>query len=247
MAQNLFSGAWKLNLSESRLAGATIKFIPAAENAIQLNAHGSQYSFRIDGKQYRMASGDLASWKQPAPDMWKTTYSLPTGKLLKTSEWNLSPDGRTLAVTTKGIKPDGQNYTNTEKYTRTGNSAAGSSPAGFPLLGSWKSTSVHLSSPDEMLIAEYGLSGLSIKIPAEKFSLLAAFDGKDVVPTGPDIPPGLTVALMRIGPSSFRMVRRINGSVTYSARFRISANGNTMTETGNSPGDPAQVAVWEKE
>lgn len=252
MAQNLFSGAWKLNPSKSHLAGANIKFIPAVGNAIQLSAHGTQYSFRVDGKDYRMASGDLASWTQPAQGEWKTRYKRPNGKLLKTSEWTLSSGGRALTVVTKGVKPDGQSYTNTLKYTRTGGagqagSPAGSSPPGASLLGSWKSISVELSSPNEMVISEYGLGGLSIKIPAEKLSLLAAFDGKDVVPSGPDVPPGLTVALMRIGPSSFRLVRKINGMVTYSARFRVSKDGSTMTETGNSPGDPAQTAVWQKE
>ncbi len=239
LAQNPFVGAWKLDQEKSHLAGDTMTFGPAESQGVQLTAGGTTYSFRIDGKPYRMAAGDSAVWIQVDPSTWTTEYRKPDGSVLETDTWKLSPDSQTLTVVTTGIKPDGNHFSDSALYTRTAGTAG--------LIGSWKSTLVKLSSPDELTIAAYGLGGLSIKIPSLKASLLANFDSKDVVPTGPDIPPGLTIALMRIGPSSFRMVQKVNGSVIYSARYTVSADGETMIEAGNSPGDPSQTALWEKQ
>ena len=238
-AQNPFVGAWKLNQEKSHLAGDRLTFLPAEGQAIELRAGGTKYSFRVDGNTYRMATGDLAAWKQPSPDTWTTVYSKPDGKTLETDTWKLSADGKTLTVVTTGTKPAGEKFTDTAVYTRT----AGASG----LIGSWQSTEVKLSAPDQLVIEANGLSGLSIKIAALKASLVADFDGKDVAPVGPNVPPGLTIALIRIGPSSFRMVQKINGSVVYSSRYVVSADSQTMTETGNSPGDPSNTSLWERQ
>jgi hypothetical protein len=43
------------------------------------------------------------------------------------------------------------------------------------------------------------------------------------------------------------MIQKINGAAVYSARYDVAPDGKTMTETGNSPGDPLQTSVWEKQ
>ena len=53
VAQNPFVGTWKLNQEKSQLAGDTIKFGPAASDAIELTAGGITYSFRMDGNPLR--------------------------------------------------------------------------------------------------------------------------------------------------------------------------------------------------
>lgn len=238
-AQNPFAGTWKLNPAKSHLAGATIKFGPAEDNAIELTADGASYSFRIDGKEYRMTSGDVVLWKQVDDAAWTATYLKPDGTPLSTDTWTLSPDGQSLTVVNAGTRPDGQGYSNTTSYVRTAGTTG--------LMGSWKSTQVKLSAGEELVIAEYGLGGLSIKIPSMKASVLAAFGGRDVAPAGPDVPPALTVALERAGPSSFRLIERLSGVVTYSAVYTVSADGKTMTAVGNARGEPSQTAVWEKQ
>ena len=55
-AQNPFVGTWKLNQEKSQLAGDTMKFGPAAGDAIELTAGGITYSFRMDGKPYALPS-----------------------------------------------------------------------------------------------------------------------------------------------------------------------------------------------
>ena len=59
-----FAGTWKLNQEKSQLAGDTMKFGPAEGQAMELTAGGTSYSFRVDGKNYAMPSGNLAIWRQ---------------------------------------------------------------------------------------------------------------------------------------------------------------------------------------
>jgi hypothetical protein len=238
-AQNLFTGTWKLDQAKSQLSGDTMTFGQAAGDAIEMNAGGTKYSFRLDGGNYRTAEGDIASWKQVDASTWTAAYSTSDGKPLSTDSLTLSADGKTLTVSSTGTRPNGETFHNTSVYTRTAGTDG--------LLGSWKSTSVTLSAPNALTISGNGLDGLAIEIPTLKASVRANFDGKDVAPSGPTVPPGLTISLMRIGPASFRLVQKVNGIVAYSSRYTVSDDGKTMTEIGNAPGDPSQTSVWEKQ
>jgi hypothetical protein len=239
VAQNPFAGTWKLNQEKSQLAGDTLKFGPAEGQAIELKAGGVTYSFRVDGNNYAMPSGNLAVWRQTSPNSWTTEYRKPDGKLFSSDTWKISTDDKNLSVTTSGVKANGDLYTDTAEYERT----AGSSG----LMGGWKSTQVKLSSPDEFSIQESGLDGLILKVPAMKITCEASWDGKEVAVQGPDVPTGLRVAFSRTGPFSFRLVQKLNGSVVSSAVYTVSDDRGTMTEVGGAPGDPPATMVWEKQ
>lgn len=252
VAQGPFVGTWKLNPAKSHLAGTIITFGPAENDAVQLTANGAEYSFRVDGKTYRMASGDLAVWQQNNSTTWKTVYRDPQGKLLSTDTWTLSPDRQSLTVVRSGMRPDGRAYSGKTVYARVaaGSPAASSPPARSltsSLMGTWKSTAVTENAPEEMIIAAYGLGGLSFKFPAQKVSFLAVYGGKEVAPTGPQVPPALTIALERVGASGFRLIRRLSGAVTYSAVYTISSDGKTIKQIGNAKGDSSQTLIWEKQ
>jgi hypothetical protein len=239
VAQNPFVGTWKLNQEKSQLAGDTLKFGPAEGEAIELKAGGVTYSFRVDGKNYAMPSGNIAIWRQTSPSSWTTEYRKTDGKLLSSDNWKLSTDDKTLSVTTSGVKADGDLYTDTTEYERT----AGTSG----LMGAWKSTQVKLSSPDDFSIQESGLDRLILKVPAMKITCEASWDGKDVAVQGPDLPTGLRVAFSRTGPFSFRLVQKLNGSVVSSSVYTVSDDRATMTEVGGAPGDPPATMLWEKQ
>src|ERR1700688_4001332 len=96
-AQNPFVGTWKLNQEKSQLAGDTLKFGPAEGEAIELKAGGVTYSFRVDGKNYAMPSGNIAIWRQTSPGSWTTEYRKTDGKLLSSDNWKLSTDDKTLS------------------------------------------------------------------------------------------------------------------------------------------------------
>ena len=113
---------------------------------------------------------------------------------MSSDNWKLSSDRKNLTVTTSGVKANGDLYTDTAEYVRT----AGTSG----LMGAWKSTSVKLSSPNELTIQESGLDGLILKIAALKATAVTNFDGKEVAVEGPDIPTGL-----RAGPHPNRAVQ----------------------------------------
>jgi hypothetical protein len=238
-AQTPYVGTWKLNQEKSQLAGDTVKFGPAQGDAIELKAGGLTYSFRVDGKNYAMPSGNLAIWRQTSPTSWTTEHRKADGSLLSRDSWQLSTDGQKLSVTTTGVKADGDLYTNTAEYART------AGPDG--LMGAWKSTDVKLSSPDEFSIEELGLDKLVLKVPAMKVSCELTSDGKEVAVEGPDIPRGLRISLTRTGPYTFKLVQKLNGSVISTAVYTVAEDRETMTEVGGAPGDPPATMVWEKQ
>jgi hypothetical protein len=238
-AQTPFVGSWKLDQDKSQLGGDTMKFGPAQGDAIELKAGGLTYSFRVDGKNYAMPSGNIAIWRQTSPTGWTTEYRKPDGSLLSRDSWQLSTDGQKLSVTTSGVKADGDLYTNTAEYVRT----AGSSG----LMGAWKSTEVKLSSPDEFSIEEVGLDKLLLKVPAMKVRCEVTSDGKEVAVEGPDTPSGLRLSLTRTGPYTFRVVQKLNGSVISTSVYTVAEDRETMTEVGGAPGDPPATMVWEKQ
>jgi hypothetical protein len=239
MAQNPFTGTWKLNQEKSQMAGDTMKFGPAQGEAMELTSGGMTYSFRADGNPYALPSGNVAIWRQSSPDSWTTEYRKTDGKLLSKDNWDLSSDGKNLSITTSGVKANGDLYTDKEEYVRTDGTSG--------LMGSWKSTEVKLSSPDELTIQESGLDGLILKIAAMKATCVANFDGKEVAVDGPDIPTGLRLALTRTGPNKFRLVQKLNGSLVNTSEYTVSADGKTMTEVGGAPGDPPATMIWERQ
>jgi hypothetical protein len=239
VAQNPFSGTWKLNQEKSQMAGDLLKFRPAAQQSMEVTAEGMTYSFRTDGKTYAMPSGNIAVWRELSPASWSTEYRTGDGKLLSNDSWKLSADNKTLSVTTTGVKADGDLYTDTAEYARTAGTTG--------LLGEWKSTSVSLSSPDEFSIETLGLDGLVLKVPSMKLSCQARFDGKEVPVEGPDLPAGLRLTFDRTGPYTFRLTQKINGSPIRSSVYTVSEDRETMTEVGGATGDPPSTMVWEKQ
>ena len=238
-AQNPFSGTWKIDQEKSQLAGDILVFGPAEGQAIELTSGGTKYSFRTDGNNYRLPSGNLAIWREAGANRWTTEYRKTDGKLMRTDTWELSADGKTLSLTSSGARPNGDLYTDTEEYERT----AGTSG----LIGSWKGTNVKLSSPSELTLEVTGLDSMTLKIAALKATCVAKFDGKDTAVEGPDIPPGFRLALTRTGPYSFKLVQKLNGSQISSSEYKVSEDGKTMTEIGNAPGDSPSTTVWEKQ
>jgi hypothetical protein len=238
-AQNPFAGTWQLNQEKSQLAGDTLKFGPAEGNAIQLTAGGVSYSFRLDGGNYATPEGNIAIWRQTSADSWTTEDRKTDGKLLSSDSWKLSADGKTLTDTTSGVKADGDLFTNSAEYTRTDGTSG--------LMGSWKSTAVKLSSPNQLIIQELSLDKLLFKIPAMKASAELNFDGKETAVDGPDLPTGLRLSLERTGPYSFRLVQKLNGSTVSSSVYTVADDGKTMTEVGGTPGDAPSTVVWEKQ
>ena len=242
-AQTPFAGTWKLDQEKSQLTGDTMKFGPAQDNAVEMVAGGMTYSFRTDGNNYAMPTGNIASWRQTGPDSWTTEYRTTSGKLLSSDRWKLSADGKGLTVVSSGVKASGDLYTNTVDYVRT--EGSGESPIG--LIGSWKSSSVKLGAPSDLVIEVSGLYALTLKIPDSNATCRATLDGKEAPCEGPEVPTGLRIALTRTGPYSMKMVQNLNGKTISSWAFTAADDGKTLTQVGGTPGDSTKTLIWEKE
>lgn len=239
-AQSPFAGTWKLNPEKSQMAGETLKFGPAAGGSIELTSGGMSYSFRADGKTYALPSGYAVIWRQTAPDSWTSEYRKLDNKLLSIDQWKLSADGKSLTVTATGAKANGELYTDSSVYARTEGSDG--------LLGTWKSTSVARSSPNELIIQEQGLGRLVFRDTAMRERSEMTLDGKDAAVFGPDVPAGVRHSLTRTGPYSLQLVEKLNGRVTDSSVYTIAEdNPKIMTQVGGPPGSTPSTIVWEKQ
>jgi hypothetical protein len=86
------------------------------------------------------------------------------------------------------------------------------------------------------VIEANGDDGIIWNIPEIKASLALKFDGKDVAPTGPTVPDGLTLSATRISPMEFAIEEKMNGKVVWKGTNTVSANGKTLTQVGSPAG-----------
>ena len=236
MAQNPFVGTWKVDYSQSHVTGRTIGFSQEAGGMVHFTAPTESYSFKPDGSDTKDSFGDAVQWKQM--DDHNLKLSTKEGSIVVTDTWTLGSDGKTLTDATTGTRPSGQAIDITETYTRLG--------TGQGLFGKWKSTKYENNSPTTAKIDANGDNGIIWNIPESKSSVTLNFDGKDVAPTGPTVPQGLTLAATKVGPKSFELTEKENGKVILHARYTVSADGKTMTRVGGTPGSTPTKVVYQK-
>lgn len=231
-------GTWHLNAARSQLAGDTLTFADGGDGTLKYSDSDQSYSFKPDGGTFTTPLGQERTFKQND----ERTYTSTTknhGLLLRTTTWKLAADGNTLMVVSKGTKPNGDAFEISEKYVRT-------SP-GTGLVGGWKGTVVKLSSPNALTFHTSG-DEVSIDISAIQATWRGKWDGKDYPASGPTAPDGLTVALTRTGPNSFRLVQKVKGKILDIVRFRIGSDGKTMIARGtDGEGKEPYTEVYEKQ
>jgi hypothetical protein len=168
-----------------------------------------------------------------------TTTNKKNGLLINTSTWKLSGDGNTLVIESKGTKPNGDTFDNVTTYVRTA--------PGTGLIGSWKSTKVKLSNPNSLTVQSNG-DEVTLTLSAIKATCHAKWDGKDYPATGPTVPDGITLALSKSGPNSFKLVQKSKGKVLNIIHYHVAADGKTMTTKGtNGEGKEPFTQVYEKQ
>ena len=238
-AENPFAGTWKLNPAKSKFTGDTMKFERTPSGGIHWSGGGLAYTFKMDGKEYPGPVGDLVAWKQVDDHTWETTYKLK-GTLINTDTSKLSSDGKTITIISRGTKPNGESFENTTVYERT----AGESS----LFGTWKSKEVKVDSPGVLKFAPSGENGIILELVDIKATCDAKFDGKDYACTGPTVPPGLTLALKRMGPRSFEFTEKQRGKPLFTGKFTVSEDGRTLTDVGRpvAVNEPI-TAVYERQ
>jgi hypothetical protein len=137
-------------------------------------------------------------------------------------------------------KPAGGTFEQTTFYQRVS--------GGPGLEGKWKTKNIQTNAATVLELMPAGTDGITINIPDFKISAPLKFDGKDYPATGPGVPPGMTLAITKTGPRSFDVIEKTNGKLIFNFSFALSADGNTLTETGRPAGvDEKFKAVYERQ
>jgi hypothetical protein len=234
-----YAGRWKLNVAKSDFGESTVTYAKAGSDEMQFTMAGQTYKFKVDGTDYPAIFGRTAAWKQIDPNTWETAIK-QNGTLLTTDTTKLAPDGKTLTVHSKGPKPTGGTFEQTTVYQRVSGDAG--------LEGKWKTKNIQSSAPTVLAFTPSGSDGLKVEVPDFKIAADLKFDGKDYPATGPGIPPGMTLAIKKTGPRSFDLVEKMNGKPIFELAFAVSADGQTLTETGGPVGVDEKIkAVYDRQ
>jgi hypothetical protein len=227
VAENPFAGNWKFDASKSKITGHTVTFAVEPAGTIQVTEGGQSYSFKPDGSASKTPFGDTVMWTKIDGSTWKAVYKKDS-MVLDTDLWKLAADGKTVEVSSTGTKPNGDSFSESETFARI--------TPGTGFFAKWKSTKVSSNAPDTRVIEANGDDGIIWNIPEIKASLALKFDGKDVTPTGPTVPAGLTLSATRVSPRKFEIVEKMNGKVVWKGTETVSADGHTMTSVGSPAG-----------
>ena len=93
-----------------------------------------------------------------------------------------------------------------------------------------------------------GTDGVTLTLSAIKATCQAKWNGKDFAATGPTVPDGVTLAVNKSGPSSFKLVEKMKDKVIEIAHYQVAADGKTMTLRGtNGLGKEPFTEVFDKQ
>jgi hypothetical protein len=222
--QATYLGKWKMNVAKSDFGESTITYEQTPAKEFKVTADGESRTFKMDGKDYPSFDGRTVAWKQVDERTWQSTHKLE-GKTLWMRTTQLSQDGKTLRVDLKGTNPDGTPISDTTTYQRVS--------GGPGLAGKWKTKNVQMTA-GEIELTPQGTDGIVWSDPSRGSTTTARFDGKDYPSTGKTYGPGFTLALKKAGPAGFESTVKYQGQPLYVARWAVSADGKTLTETGEA-------------
>lgn len=233
LAQNPFVGTWKVDFSKSHVTGQTFSFTAEGNGQVKMTEGAESYTFTPNGSETHDGVGDMVKWQKMDNHNWKSFTQ--AGNTVITDTYTLSGDEKTLTDSVSGTRPNGQQIDEKVSFSRV--------TPGKGFFGKWKSTNMENNSPTTAKIDANGDNGIVWHIPEIKAYVKLNFDGTEATPVGPTVPKGLTLSAKKIGPRSFALTEKVNGKVIFRGRYTVSADGNTMTEVGGSPGESAPVKV----
>lgn len=238
-ADNPFIGKWKLDASKSDFTGTTFKYEDAGGGKIRSSFGNESYTFTTDGKEHPGLFGRMISVKSIDSNTWERTVRYK-GKVISTETLKLSDDGKTMTETDKGTRPDGSSFEETDVYERQGE--------GTGFLGTWKTKQVQGGEEEITEVQANGEDGLTLLLPQVKARCAVKLDGKDYPASGPQVPPGLTLALTKTGDRSFDFVEKVKGKTVWKGTWSVSDDGQTLTTAGATEGTNEQTkSVYNKE
>jgi hypothetical protein len=238
-ADDPFVGKWKLNQEKSKITGEQMKIDDLGNNKYKFTFGEESDTVTADGTDQPVHYGRTMSLSNEGPNRWKMVIK-KDGKVLSSMTHTLSENGNTQTIKGTETKPDGTSSDFEVVDKRVG--------SGSGWGGTWESTNVKITSPDEWDIEKYGAHGLTFNTPAYQDTLSMNFDGKDYAEKGPNVAPGSMSSGKRVNAHTLEVTDKINGKVMDHTRFQVSPDGNTLTLTIHQTGQPnALHIVYDKQ
>jgi hypothetical protein len=237
-ADDPFVGKWKLNQEKSKIAGEQMKIEDLGDNKYKFSFGNVSDTITADGTDQPVHFGRTRSITKEGSNTWKVV-SKKDGKVESSNIQTLSDDGNTRTIKGTNTKPDGStsDYEVVDKRVGSG--------SGF--AGTWESTNVKITSPDEWQIEPYDGNGLTFNTPAENDILSMKFDGKNYAEKGPTVAPGSTSSGKRPDAHTLEITDKVKGQVMDHTKFEVSPDGKTLTLTIHETGQPnALTIVYDK-
>ncbi len=234
-----WNGTWKLIPSRSSIPGPsfTITIAPTGDYQIDNGTYSDMY--RCDGKEYPLVSGYTMSCVQRNGLVIDSTAK-KNGVVATTAHWQLSADGKSLVITLAAVQSNAPAKTKEVVYQRMSGSA------GF--VGGWSDANRLETLPQLLTLT---LRGRNLHYAFSEKGQYAdlLLDGPEAAWHGPDIPPGVTVAIKTRNRRELDVVRGFQGRVVNLGSIKISADGRTLIEEFWNPDrtDLKTVLVYEKQ
>lgn len=211
-----YYGTWVVNAAKSDLKGVTATYKDIGNNRIEISGMGQKDVWVIgrDGKDYPFPGGVTTSWRDVAPNRWEGTFK-SQGKVISRSVATLSADGASIRLAITNVMPDGRTTESTSTLARV---SGGPGPFGtFRIVDMGGGFTVEAN-------------GSAVLYRWTDFAeALCQFDGKDC-PLKGAVPSGAAITLRELGPRSFELQDKTNGTVNYTSRFTLADDGKTINE-----------------
>jgi hypothetical protein len=233
-ADDPFCGKWKMNMGKSKLTGEQWKIEDLGGNKYKWTDGNVSDTFVADGSDQPVHFGRTLSLAPEGPNSWKMVIK-QDGRVISSMTHSVSEDGKTQSIKGTDIKPDGTTSDFNVTLKRVG--------SGSGLAGTWESTDVKFTSPDEWDISAYDGDGLSFNTPSYQDTLSMKFDGKDYEEKGPTVAPGSVSAGKRVNARTLEITDKVKGEVMDHATYEVSPDGKTLTLTIHDTGQPEPIIV----
>jgi len=240
-ADSPWIGTWKLDPAKSHFTGDTFTYSKAADGMMQYsNGSTVKFEFAIDGKEYKSVYDRTVTWTAAGDNAWDTVIKA-NGKVLSKSHRQISPDGKTMTITSTGTRPDGTSFTNDLVFTRVTGTKG--------LVGEWRTTKVTISAPDSVVISSLSPGTMHWDYPAYKDSFEGKFDGTDLPFTGPTVPSGTTISCKVLSPQKISYENKVDGKITGYGILTLAADGKSFTDVSWDPGKESEkgTGFYEKQ
>ena len=229
-----FCGKWKLNMEKSKFAGEQSKIEDLGGNKYKWTSGNVSDTITADGTDQPVHFGKTVSIAPEGANTWKMVIK-NNGTVLSSMTHTLSKDGKTQTIKGTETKPDGT----TSDFSVVLKKVSG----GSGWAGTWESTDIKFTSPDEWEIEPYDGEGLTFNTPSYQDTLSMKFDGKDYEEKGPTVAPGSMSAGKRVNLHTLEVTNKIKGQVMDHTRFTVSPDGKTLTLTIHETGQPKPLTI----